>query len=108
MILIVVRQPVRHELADDFPNLVAEFTAATRAEPGNISFDWYRSPEDPDVWVLVEVFADDEAGKAHVESAHFKQATALLPRVLAGAPAIIHANIPGDGWSKMAEVQIER
>ena len=107
MILIVVKQPVKHELVDDFPNLVAEFTEATRAEPGNISFDWYRSPEVPDLWVLVEVFRDDEAAKAHVESAHFKRATELLPKVLAGVPDIIHANIPGDGWSKMAEVQVD-
>ena len=38
MIFIVVRHPIRPEYADEFPRLVADFTAATRAEPGNISF----------------------------------------------------------------------
>ncbi len=28
---------------------VEEFTSATRAEPGNISIDWYRSPQDPNL-----------------------------------------------------------
>ena len=51
MILIVVKQPVRAKYADDWPSLVEEFTTSTRAEPGNISFDWYRSAEDPNLWL---------------------------------------------------------
>lgn len=47
MILIVVKHPVRPQYADDWLRLVEEFTAATRAEPGNICFDWFRSVEDP-------------------------------------------------------------
>jgi quinol monooxygenase YgiN len=29
--------------ADDWPALVEEFTTATRAEPGTLWFDWYRT-----------------------------------------------------------------
>jgi len=79
VIFIVVKHPVRPEDADAWPTLVEEFTSATRAEPGNISFDWYRSPEDPNLWLLVEAFRDGEAGKAHVESDHFKAAIDALP-----------------------------
>jgi quinol monooxygenase YgiN len=39
MILIVVRHLIRPQYADDFPRLVGEFTAATRSEPGTISFE---------------------------------------------------------------------
>ena len=74
------------------------------AEPGNISFDWYRSAEDPNLWVLVEVFRDAEAGEAHVQSAHFKEAMSQLPRWLAAVPEIIHVEAPGDGWERMGEV----
>ncbi len=45
MIFIVVKHPVRAEYADDWLSLVGEFTSATRAEPGNLSFDWFRSVE---------------------------------------------------------------
>ena len=76
MILVVVKNPIRPKFADDFPKLVEEFTAATRAEPGNICFDWYRSVDDPNMYVLVEAFEDAAAGEAHVNSEHFKQATA--------------------------------
>jgi hypothetical protein len=52
MILIVARHRVRPEYAGDFPRLVEEFTAATRAEPGTISFEWSRSTDDPAVYFL--------------------------------------------------------
>lgn len=103
MILIVVKQPVRAKYADEFPSLVSDFTTSSRAEPGCISFDWYRSAEDPNLWVLIELFRDEAAGKAHVESAHFKAASEQMPRWLAAAPEIIHVEAPGDGWSGVAE-----
>jgi quinol monooxygenase YgiN len=104
MILIVVKQPVRAKYADDWPSLVEEFTTATRAEPGNISFDWYRSAEDPNTWMLVEVFRDAAAGELHVQSAHFKAAMEKMPHLLAAVPEIIHIDGPGDGWSRMSEI----
>jgi quinol monooxygenase YgiN len=104
MILIVVRQPVRAKYADQFPELVADFTDATRAEPGCISFDWYRSTDDPNLYMLVELFRDEEAGKAHVESEHFRAAGETMPRWLSAAPEIIHVEVPGDSWSAVAEV----
>lgn len=104
MILIVVKQPVRAKYADDFPNLVADFTNASRAEPGCVSFDWYRSADDPNLYVLIEIFKDDAAGQAHVESEHFKVAGEAMPRWLSAAPEIIHVNVPGDDWSAVAEV----
>jgi quinol monooxygenase YgiN len=108
VILIVVRHPVRPEFADDWLDLVQEFTTATRAEAGNICFEWYRSAEDPDLWLLVEAFRDGEAGKAHVESAHFQAAIGMLPKWLKDVPEIVHVEAPGDGWSRMSEIQIER
>jgi quinol monooxygenase YgiN len=105
MILIVVRHLIRPEYVDEFPRMVAEFTAATRAEPGTISFEWSRSTDDPAVYFLVEAFRDAAAGQAHVTSDHFKAAIAQLPGLLAAPPEIIHADIASDGWSRMAELQ---
>jgi quinol monooxygenase YgiN len=103
VIFNVVKQPVRAKYADDFPSLVQDFTAASRAEPGNIFFDWYRSADDPNLWVLIEAFRDAEAGEAHVESDHFKAAMSQMPRLLAAVPEIIHVDAPGDGWSRVSE-----
>jgi quinol monooxygenase YgiN len=65
--------------------LVEEFTAATRAEPGNVCFDWYRGVDDPSEYVLVEAFEDAAAGEAHVGSDHFQAAMVLLPTLLAAS-----------------------
>ena len=108
MIFIVVRHLIRPEYAGEFPRLVEDFTAATRAEPGNISFEWSRSTDDPGVYFLVEAFRDAAAGKAHVDSGHFKAAIARLPGLLAAPPEIVHADLPVDGWSRMAELQPAR
>ncbi len=105
MILIVVRHLIRPQYADEFPRMVGEFTAATRAEPGTISFEWSRSTDDPAVYFLIEAFRDAAAGEAHVSSSHFKAAIARLPDFLAAPPEIIHADIAADGWSRMAELQ---
>ena len=106
MILVVVKHPVRPELADDWPALVEEFTVATRAEPGNLCFDWYRSVDDPNEYVLVEAFRDRAAGDAHVGSDHFQAAMARLPQLVAGVPEIVNVEV-AEGWSRMAELQLE-
>ncbi len=54
--------------------------------------------------MLIEVFRDAEAGQAHVESAHFKAATAMMPRWLAAAPEIIHIEGDSEGWTGVSEV----
>ena len=91
---------MRAEFADRWPDFVQDFTTATRAEPGNISFDWARSADDPNVWVLIEAFRDAAAGEAHVGSEHFKAAIAQIPGMLSGVPEIVHVEVPSDGWSR--------
>jgi quinol monooxygenase YgiN len=107
MILIVVKHPVRPEFAEDWQSLVAPFTEATRAETGNISFEWCRSLDDPNLYVLIEAFRDGEAGRAHVESEHFQAAIAQMPKWLSAVPEIVHVDTGTDGWSRMSEPQIE-
>ena len=105
MILIVVKWPVRPEHADDWPAIVADFTAGTRAEVGNLFFDWSRSLDDPNEWVLVEGFRDGEAGADHVRSDHFTAAIAKLPDYVSATPKIISETVDATGWNEMAEVR---
>jgi quinol monooxygenase YgiN len=87
--------------------LVEEFTAATRAEPGNIFFDWFRSVDDPNLYLLVEAFQDGAAGQAHLSSAHFQAAISRLRKWLSDVPEIVNIEVPGEGWSRISELQIE-
>ena len=105
MIFIAVKFAVRPEVAEQWLARVAPFTAATRAEPGNVFFEWSRSVESPNQFVLLEAFRDRTAGEAHVHSAHFQAAMAWMPDAVATTPEIIHVEAPGEGWSTMAELQ---
>ena len=106
MILIVVKFRTKPEWAERWLDLVAEFTQATRAEPGNLWFDWSRSVDDPNEFVLVEAFEPDGAGP-HVNSDHFGQALADMPQALAETPHIINTTIDGvNDWSRMGELAI--
>jgi quinol monooxygenase YgiN len=107
VIFIVVKHPVRPEYADDWVSLVEEFTVATRGEPGNLFFDWFRSVEDPNLYVLVEGFRDAAAGEAHVNSAHFQAAMARLPNWLSAVPEIVNVEVLGQGWARMSEMRID-
>ena len=104
MIFIVVKQSVRSKFADDWVDLVDEFTTATRAEPGNICFEWYRSVEDPTVYLLVEAFRTKRQVRP-TSNRSISRPRAPSARWLAAVPEIVHVEAPGDGWAPMGEVQ---
>ena len=106
MIFIVVKWTPKPEHVEDFPSLVADFTKATRAEPGNLFFEWSRSLENPSEYVLVEGFRDGDAGGEHVNSEHFKTFVAAAPGFLASTPMIISDSIGADGWGEMGEIKV--
>src|SRR3954452_13762740 len=106
MIFITAKFHVRSEDADSWPEITRAFTAATRAEPGCLWFDWSRSLDDPAEYVLVEAFADDDAGAAHVQSAHFRAARQEVPGHLAETPRIVNLSVPGADWAELGEMSV--
>jgi quinol monooxygenase YgiN len=108
VIFITAKFRVLADHADRWAEITREFTDATRAEPGNLWFDWSRSIDDPTEYVLVEAFRDGEAGAAHVGSDHFKAAMATLPGHLVETPRIVSQAIDQDDWSELGEMRVER
>jgi quinol monooxygenase YgiN len=106
VIFIVVRFTVLPDHADEWLTLVGPFTEATRAEPGNLWFDWSRSADDPHLYVLLEAFRDGAAGGAHVGSDHFRAAMTELPTWLAKTPEIVNVEVPGTEWSTLGEMTV--
>lgn len=106
MILIVVKFRTKPEWTEKWPGLVADFTNATRAEPGNLWFDWSRSLDTANEYVLVEAFKDD-AAEAHVDSDHFQQAMKDMLPALAETPRIINTSVDGEEWSRMGELAVD-
>jgi quinol monooxygenase YgiN len=70
-------------------------------------FDWSRSVEEPNVYVLVEAFRDERAGQAHVQSAHFAAARRDLPPHLSETPQIVNVTVPQEGWSLLGEMEVD-
>jgi quinol monooxygenase YgiN len=107
VIFIAAMFRVRPEDADRWPEIAAEFTAATRAEPGCLWFNWSRSVDDPTEYVLVEAFRDGDAGAAHVQSDHFKQAQRTVPPHLVETPRVVNMMLDQDDWSELGEMAVE-
>jgi len=106
MYLINVKFETKPEYTDRWMELVRDFTESTRAEPGNLWFEWSRSVENPQVFVLIEGFTDDGAG-AHVNSDHFARAMRDLPPALLSTPLIVSHQVDGQGWGEMGEMSVE-
>lgn len=106
MYFIVVKFEIKPESAEQWPEVVREFTEATRAEPGNMFFEWSRSVENPNEYVLVEAFTDDGAAP-HVNSDHFAKGLESMRPHLAKTPKIISRQVDGNGWEPMGELQID-
>src|SRR5437773_2349056 len=79
---IVVKFKTKPDWTERWLDLVHDFSKATRAEAGNLWFEWSRSVQDPNEFVLVEAFRDDGAAP-HVNSGHFKKAMQDMPQALA-------------------------
>lgn len=107
MIFIAAKFRVLSEHADAWPEITRSFTEATRAEPGNLWFDWSRSVDDPDEYVLLEAFEDDAAAE-HVSSEHFRTAQTELPPYLQETPRIVNTVLEGSDWSELGEMAVGR
>lgn len=105
MIFITVKFNVKPVYTERWLELTRPFTEATRNEPGNLWFEWSRSVENPNEFVLVEAFLDDAAG-AHVNSEHFKAAMVSMLPALVETPHIINTVIDGTEWSRMGELEV--
>lgn len=103
MIFIAAKFKVKPEYADQWPEHAREFTQASRSEPGCLWFEWSRSVDDPNEYVLLEAFKDD-AAEAHVTSAHFKKAQQDLPPLLQETPKVRNMQVEDDHWHELGEM----
>lgn len=107
MIFITAKFRIKPEHADDWPEISRSFTESTRAEEGCLWFEWSRSLDDPNEYVLVEAFRDGEAGGVHVTTDHFRAAQRELPPYLQSTPSIVNFEVPGVEWSELGEMAVE-
>ncbi len=71
-VLLIARHTMKPDQEATVLPLVEQLVEATRSEPGNLSFDAYRSLRDPASYVLLERYVSREALAAHRETPHFQ------------------------------------
>ncbi|MGS0891575.1 putative quinol monooxygenase [Burkholderia stagnalis] len=61
--------------------LLAELARETRAEPMNLDYGYFRAPDDPDHFVILERYSDADGLDAHRETPHFQRIAvgAIMP-----------------------------
>jgi quinol monooxygenase YgiN len=107
MIFIVVKFNVRPASVDQFVESARSFAERVRQEPGNLWFDWSRSLEAQNRFVLVEAFRDAQAGAEHVGMEYFHEAMRQMRPLLVEVPDIVNVEVPGTEWSKLVEMAPE-
>ncbi|HTF53741.1 MAG TPA: putative quinol monooxygenase [Pseudonocardia sp.] len=107
VIFIVLKAKIRPEKRNEWLVGIKQYTADVRQEPGNVSFDYYENSESPNEFVIVEAFADSDAGSAHVATEHAQNFFPFMSRVISEKPKINYQELTGEAWSEMAEVSPE-
>ncbi len=73
MISFTVRMTFRPDDREEIAIILRELTAASRQEPGCVSYIPHRVESDPDTIVIYEQYRDHAAAEAHRASPHFAQ-----------------------------------
>ena len=74
--------------ADDFLDLMADFTTACRAEPGCLFFEWTRSRDRPAHYSITETYRGPVAIAQHVGYGHAGRAIRLQARYCTRFPGL--------------------
>lgn len=72
MVSFIVRMKFASEDRAEIAEALRTLTAASRLEPGCVSYIPHQLTEDPDTVLIYEQYKDDAALAAHRESEHFK------------------------------------
>jgi quinol monooxygenase YgiN len=80
--IVAITIEAKEGQSDAVGAILEGLVAPTLAEPGVKLFLPYRSPTNPSLYFLFELYVDEAGWRAHQETRHFKAAIEeLLPRV---------------------------
>jgi (4S)-4-hydroxy-5-phosphonooxypentane-2,3-dione isomerase len=89
MHIVVVTVQVKPEYLERYlaVTVAVDARGAVEKEPGCVRFDVLQSDQDPTQVTLYEVYRDDAAFQAHLQSAHFKEWAATVQADWTAGPA---------------------
>ena len=89
MITFIVHLRVRPENASEFEALMTDVATMTHEhEPGVVYYEFAKSVDEADTYVVIEVYRDVEVHAAHMASNWVRQSLPLTARLIDGKPRI--------------------
>lgn len=85
---VIARIQAKPDAVETLRGILSTLQAATRQEPGCISYRILQSDVDATEFTSVEEWVDDAAEAAHMTMPHVQQCFALVPALLAAAPEL--------------------
>ena len=96
MITYIAQLPIKPEHQADFEAMMDDICATIKAnEPGVPYYAWSKSLEDPNLYLVVEVYKDVESHTAHMETPWVKESLPKSGAMLGGKPDIKQYVTPG-------------
>lgn len=96
MITFITHVRVMPENVPAFEALLADVQAKTRVhEPGVVYYSFGRSAEDPETYVVIEVYRDAEAHAGHMATAWVRESFPRALQLMLGKPDIRQYVSPG-------------
>jgi quinol monooxygenase YgiN len=92
---------VKAEYLDDFIKATIENAQASLLEPGIARFDFLKDIDNPNRFILVEVYRTIDDPTRHKQTAHYKRWKEVVEPMMAGPRTrmVLENVIPGDeGW----------
>ena len=94
MIGVVATLKVQDGKNEGFEKAFLNLAAQVRGnEPGNVIYQLTRSRTEPNTYKVLELYASEDAMKAHGASDHFKAGGASLAPFMAGRPEIEYLDV---------------
>ncbi|MCH8140308.1 MAG: antibiotic biosynthesis monooxygenase [Gammaproteobacteria bacterium] len=84
MIIVHATIPIRSDCREKALELARQMTAATQAEVGCISYDFYIGLSDPNTLMLFQEWESMEALMGHFQTEHMDEFLKELPQVVSG------------------------
>jgi quinol monooxygenase YgiN len=96
MITFIAHCPVKPEHAEAFEAAMTEMAAAVHEhEPGAVYYEFSRSVDDPNLFLVIEVYADEAAFKAHWKTDYIRPSLARTQPLMDGPPRVRQYVSPG-------------
>jgi (4S)-4-hydroxy-5-phosphonooxypentane-2,3-dione isomerase len=109
MFVVCVHIHVKPEHRAAFVDASLDNARNTVQEPGNLRFDVLQRPDDPNRFMLYEVYRDAAAMKAHKETSHYARwAEAVAPWMAEPRQSIKLASLFPENPQQWATENVER